>query len=179
MVFTKLKVKEMTNVSKVFLSIVLLIFQFHLLNGQNLSEDTIYIYINRADNDMIEFVERKSHPEILEKDPSAKNYSYKIKIEKPNVYSFGFSHVKYPTDYLQSVDRLDLEVHIYEKDSAFLKTASPLSYDFFINNSIGEVVRLSRGSTDQPPKIFIIDKADIKNGKIKLVQVIFYPETRE
>ena len=175
----KMKVKEMINVSKAYFLLVFLILLSHLLIGQNISEDTIYIYIDKENNEMIEFFERESHPKILENDPSSKNYSYKIIIEKPNEYSFGFSHVKYPIEYLQSVDRIDLEVYIYEKDSAFLKTVSPLAYDFFINNSIGEVVSALRGSGDQQPKIFIIDKADIKDGKIKLIQVIFYPETRE
>ncbi|EMR00851.1 hypothetical protein [Cesiribacter andamanensis] len=100
------------------------------------------------------------------------------KITKNDTLELRFVHR--PLQRLAVETGVGTNVRIYEKDSSFLSTISPLTYEWFSNSSMQQINNLFHFSFRHQPVIFIIDKADIKEGKLTLIQVVYHgPPAKE
>ena len=82
-----------------------------------------------------------------------------------------------PEKYLKQGIGYDL--HIYKKYRSFIKKIEIIDYDWSDNTSYREIWGTFQALGRDNPKIFIINKADLKNNEIELVQVIFGKEDIE
>lgn len=139
------------------------------------SADTVYILLDSAQP----YVERVHYYQIYKEDSLTTIHFIVTKYgTEGNKVPISFWHQKTHEEAL--AQGLGFDVRIYQKDTSYLSTLSPLNYEWFNNSSMQQINDLFHFSFRHQPVIFIIDKADIKQGKLTLIQVVYHgPPARE
>ncbi len=160
---------------KTTISIFLILFTLNCVSQQ--FKDTVYIYfdstlVGMKKADFKVFKSKKYPNEVIET-----SYSYKIdekKVLDTIGYDKGYTFTHYRNG-RYNIERGAKQPAIKEKDTSFLKTIKPLTKDFFLNTDYKKVCKTfeEEDSHEQDVIIFIIDKDEIKNGKLTLREVIF------
>ncbi|WP_161622739.1 hypothetical protein [Cesiribacter andamanensis] len=131
--------------------------------------DTVYILLDSAQPQ----IERILYYQVYKGDSLT---SIHFTVAKPGAEGkkvpISFWHQKTHEEAL--AQGLGFDVRTYKKDAAFLSTISPLMYEWFSNSSMQQINNLFHFSFRHQPVIFIIDKADIKEGKLTLIQVVYH-----
>jgi hypothetical protein len=133
------------------------------------TNDTIYIFLDRSHTRI------SSQRAVIELDGEERFIGGYI-LEKDGVddESLELRFVHRPIQKSGVETGVGTDVRIYEKDSSFLSTISPLTYEWFEQHNAGYIDAYFGRYNSNQPLIFIIDKADIKEGKLLLIQVVYH-----
>ena len=161
---------------KTTISIFLILFTLNCVSQQ--FKDTVYIYFDSTLVGMkkADFKIFKSKKYPNEKIKSSHTYKIDEKKMKDTIgYDKGYTFTHF------NQGKGEYEVFggkpplALKKESPFLKTIKPLTIDFFLNTDYKKVCKTfeEEDSHEQDVIIFVIDKDEIKNGKLTLREVIF------
>lgn len=152
---------------------------FYCLSSFSQSKkDTVYIYFENIQigmkKDQFKTIKSNKYPNEIIKT----SYSYLIDektYEDINMTDSGYTFTHYNWD-IHSLEYFNLVQPLkIEKDIAFLRTVKPLDINFFLNTSYIEVCKIfeKEDSREIDVVIFMIDKDEIKKGKLILREVKF------
>ncbi len=161
--------------------IIILFFFFYLKGFSQTVKDTVYIFFDSTNVGM-----RKSSfkdKRVIRKDKKT-SFVYYIdekKVESSYLYDSGYTfwHSNRPDrDLIKWGGKLPLEV---KKDTCFLKKIDPLEINFFLETKYRKVCKTfeDENSREEGVIIFIIDKDEIRDGKIVLREVKFSRPVKE
>ena len=131
--------------------------------------DTVYFYIN-SNEEIIRRSETRAHLHVLDSLPNAKDYFFYIRTNELKHDSF--LHIKVPASFLVATNQTHKWVKEWWRDERFLDSIDYYTEDWFLENQ-HDSWKLYGFLNDKNKVFFFIDEVDRKDGKIRLIQVLF------
>lgn len=164
----------MIKIKKISLPFLIL---FYLQSFSQVTKDTIYIYFDSTHEQM----KKSSAITYVQKNPKDKvKKSYRYYVDEKTYPDMEMTDTGYTFSHFNQEKSAYKKFGgtpplVIEKDSSFLKVIKPLTVDFFLTTEYREVRKKLKNypSKKREVIIFIIDKEEIKNGKITLREVMF------
>lgn len=165
-------------------NLVIILCLFSLIGYSQIKKDTVYILFDSTQIGMKK-ISYKVLKSIKYPNENIKtSYSYKInekKHENRYLYDTGYTFVHFNAgkseyEYFGGTPPLKII-----KDFSFLRNIKPLDIDFFLSTDYHKVCKTfeAKNRREQDVIIFIIDKGEIKNGKLILREVTFRRPVKE
>lgn len=162
---------------------IIILFILNTVNALSQVKDTVYIYFDSTNVEMKKG-SFKTFKSVKYPNENIKiSYSYKIgekKHEYSYLYDSGYTFTHYNLGKFD-LDRGGHQPLVLVKDTCFLKTIKLLNIDYFLTTDYHDVCKIfeKEDSWEQDVVIFIIDKDEIKDGKLILREVTFSRPVKE
>lgn len=160
--------------------ILIFLFIFPLMSFAQVFKDTVYVYFDSTKVGMKKYQFKTIKSKKYPNENIKTSFSYKIdekKVLDTIGYDKGYTFTHYNWD-KHSLEFWKLKnPSTIIKDTSFLKTIKLLGINFFLNTDYRKVCTTFNKAVYGSQKVFIfmIDKDEIKNGKIILREVTFSP----